>query len=297
MRMAFFSAFLSVLVAASCKQDEGRLVTQHGYEYTNHTKLDGPKPQPGEYAYFQVQIRNGDSITHSTRAQGSAPFLQIPSVNNPQRRPSPVEDVLREMSVGDSVTVLIRLDSLGAKPKGFENTGIMYYDVVLVDIKSVDNFKEETKRGREEQEKKAELARARYQEVAAQVKETLNAFKAGELEEQLKETASGLKYIIHEPGNGRKVEKGRNIGVQYFGVLMNNGKGYESSFKQGEPMKFPVGEGRVIKGWDEGVALLNEGAKATFFIPYQLAYGEKGSSPDIPPKTDLLLYVEVTDVY
>ena len=62
-------------------------------------------------------------------------------------------------------------------------------------------------------------------------------------------------------------------------------------------MKFPVGEGRVIKGWDEGVALLNEGAKATFFIPYQLAYGEKGSSPDIPPKTDLLLYVEVTDVY
>ncbi|MCB0546093.1 MAG: FKBP-type peptidyl-prolyl cis-trans isomerase [Phaeodactylibacter sp.] len=296
MRIAFFFAFLCILALVSCEQEKGRLVTKHGYEYVNHTNLDGAKPQPGEYVYFQVQIRNGDSITHSTRLQGAAPFLQIPSVDNPQRRPSPLEDVLREMSVGDSVTVFIRLDSLRGKFNEFNDAEIIYYDVVLNDIKTVDSFQENAKREREEQKQEAEAARARFSTVADEVKETLRAYKAGELQEQLHETDSGLKYIIHEQGSGKQVEPGRNVSVHYFGALMN-GKMYDSSFKQGDPLRFPVGEGRRIKGWDEAVTLLREGEKATFFIPWPLAYGEKGSSPDIPSKADLVLYLEVVEVY
>ncbi|MCB0584027.1 MAG: FKBP-type peptidyl-prolyl cis-trans isomerase [Phaeodactylibacter sp.] len=296
MRIALILALLAVIALISCREEEGPSLTQHGYEYVNHTKLEGEKPQPGEYVYFQVQIRNGDSITHSTRAQGATPYLQIPSVDNPQRRPSPLEDVLREMVQGDSVTVFIRLDTIRAKPKGFENTDIMYYDVVLNEIKSVDAFQEETRREREEREKAAAAARARYGEVADFVRQTLKQYKEGKLDEQLKETDSGLKYIIHEEGNGREIDKGRNVSVQFFGVLVKNGKVYDTSFEQGEPLKFPVGEGRVIKGWDEGMSLLKDGAKASFFIPYQLAYGEKGSSPDIPPEAELALYVEVVKV-
>lgn len=296
MKNAILFAFLCALVTASCKQDKGRQFTRHGYEYINHTNLGGPKPQPGEYVYFQLQIRDGDSITHSTRSQGNAPFLQIPSVDNPRRRPSPVEDVLREMSVGDSATVFIRLDSIRGKASQFGNADMFYYDVVLNDIKTVDNFQEEAKQEREERKREAEAARARYPEVAGQMNETLRQYKAGELDEQLHETDSGLKYIIHEAGEGRNVEPGRNVSVHYFGTLMN-GKVFDNSFKQGDPLRFPVGENRVIKGWDEGVALLREGAKATFFIPYRLAYGEQGSSPDIPPKAELALYLEVLEVY
>ncbi|MCB0582008.1 MAG: FKBP-type peptidyl-prolyl cis-trans isomerase [Phaeodactylibacter sp.] len=297
MRAAFFLAFLSVLSGAACRQEKGRLVTQHGYEYINHTNRGGATPQPGEYVYFQVQIRNGDSIIHSTRAQGAAPFLQIPSVNNPRRRPSPVEDVLRELSEGDSATVLIRLDTIGVKPKGFENAKMMHYDVVLLDIKSVDSYQEEAKEERKKREAAAEAARARLREVEEQARETLKQYKNGELDGQLIETSSGLRYILQEEGDGPGAEPGRHVSVQYLGALVKNGKVYDTSFRQGEPLKFPVGDGRVIKGWDEGVARLKEGARATFFIPYQLAYGEKGSSPDIPPKADLLLYVEVVEVF
>jgi len=296
--MAFFFAFLGILAIVSCQEEKGRLVTQHGYEYLNHTSLEGEQPQPGEYAYFQLQIRNGDSIIHSTRAQGASPFLQIPSVNNPRRRPSPVEDVLREMVEGDSATVLIRLDTLGVKPKGFDNDdNIMFYDVVLVAIKSVDNFQEEARQEREKQQAAAAAARARYQEVAAKAREIRNSYKAGELSDSLEETGSGLKYLVLEEGDGGQVEKGRNVSIHYFGTLLSNGKVFDTSFEQGEPLKFPVGEGRRIKGWDEGVTLLKEGAKAFLFIPYELAYGEKGSSPDIPPKAELLLYVEVEELY
>ncbi|MCB0558475.1 MAG: FKBP-type peptidyl-prolyl cis-trans isomerase [Lewinellaceae bacterium] len=295
MRIVFFFAFLYALILLSCHEEGGLLTTQHGYEYINHTNLEGARPQPGEYAYFQVQIRNGDTITHSTREQGATPFLQIPSINNPQRRPSPVEDVLREMSVGDSVTVLIRLDTMRARQKGFEDTDIMYYDVVLTDIKSMDSYQQGAKEEREEREKAAAAARARYREVAAQVRETLKEYKAGALDEQLKETASGLKYIIQEQGDGKAVEPRRNVSVQYYRALMN-GKEHDSSFQQGEPLKFPVGEGRVIEGWDEAVSLLREGAKATFFIPSRLAYGENGASPGVPRNADLLLYLEVVEV-
>ena len=73
---------------------------------------------PGEYAYFQVQIRNGDTITHSTRLQGAAPFPADTFSGQSSTRLSPVEDVLREMSVGDSVTVLIRFDYHARKTNG-----------------------------------------------------------------------------------------------------------------------------------------------------------------------------------
>ncbi|MFM9951914.1 MAG: FKBP-type peptidyl-prolyl cis-trans isomerase, partial [Saprospiraceae bacterium] len=72
-----------------------------------------------------------------------------------------------------------------------------------------------------------------------------------------------------------------------------DGKMFDSSFGRGEPIEFPLGVGQVIPGWDEGLSLLKQGGKATLFIPYQLAYGDAGSPPVIPPKAELIFYVEV----
>ena len=105
-------------------------------------------------------------------------------------------------------------------------------------------------------------------------------------------TESGLQYVIVEKGNGEKAIPGKNVSVHYSGFL-EDGSMFDSSVKRNQPFRFPLGAGRVIKGWDEGVQLMNVGDKYHFIIPYQLGYGEKGYPPIIPPKSTLLFDVEL----
>ncbi|HWB61909.1 MAG TPA: FKBP-type peptidyl-prolyl cis-trans isomerase [Chitinophagales bacterium] len=112
---------------------------------------------------------------------------------------------------------------------------------------------------------------------------------------QAKSTSSGLHYIIETQGEGAKAEKHKNVSVHYTGALAD-GTVFDSSYKRGQPISFPLGLGRVIKGWDEGIALLNVGGKAKLIIPFFLAYGENGRPPVIPPKATLIFDVELTDV-
>jgi peptidyl-prolyl cis-trans isomerase A (cyclophilin A) len=110
-----------------------------------------------------------------------------------------------------------------------------------------------------------------------------------------KSTPTGLHYIIEEQGAGPKAEKHREVSVHYTGSL-TNGSVFDSSHKRNKPISFQLGVGRVIKGWDEGIALLNVGGKAKLIIPYFLGYGEQGHPPVIPPKATLIFDVELTDV-
>ena len=75
-----------------------------------------------------------------------------------------------------------------------------------------------------------------------------------------------------------------------------DGKMFDTSFRMGRPYTFTVGRGEVIRGWDLGIPLLKKGGTAALFIPYTLAYGEAGKPPSIPEKSDLMFYVELTDV-
>ena len=108
-------------------------------------------------------------------------------------------------------------------------------------------------------------------------------------------TSTGLKYIIVEKGKGKKTETGTNVVVHYSGYL-KDGKMFDSSVKRGEPFKFELGAGQVIKGWEEGLYLMKEGDKFRFIIPYALAYGEAGRPPQIPEKSDLIFDVELIQV-
>ena len=83
--------------------------------------------------------------------------------------------------------------------------------------------------------------------------------------------------------------------MHYYGVLKSNGNMFDNSWRRGSPFKFALGQGQVIRGWDEGVALLNKGAKATIILPYNLGYGEAGSPPSIPARSDLIFYIEVLE--
>ena len=119
--------------------------------------------------------------------------------------------------------------------------------------------------------------------------------KFEEMTADFESTSSGLKYKITKKNpSGKKPEVGQNVKVHYTGRLLN-GKEFDSS-EGGGPIDFPIGRGRVIPGWDEGIMLLREGEKATLGIPAGLAYGQRGSGP-IPPNSPLIFEVELIEVY
>lgn len=129
---------------------------------------------------------------------------------------------------------------------------------------------------------------AAKQEEAA--KKELDVLKAG-----METTPSGLMYKINKKGTGKKAEKGNTVSVHYAGRL-TNGNEFDNSFKRGEPIEFPVGAGMVIRGWDEGLLMLNEGDEATFLIPPDLGYGARGAGGVIPPNAWLIFDVQLVKV-
>lgn len=106
-------------------------------------------------------------------------------------------------------------------------------------------------------------------------------------------TASGLQYEVLRAGNGAKPKATDSVLVNYKGTLLD-GKQFDSSYDRGEPITFTLNQ--VIKGWTEGVQLMNGGSKYKFFVPYNLAYGERGYGPDIPPYSTLIFEIELLKV-
>ena len=130
-------------------------------------------------------------------------------------------------------------------------------------------------------------------EAEKQAKEAAEANK--KLMEGATITESGLGYIMVKEGSGVQAEKGKTVSVHYTGKLTDGTK-FDSSLDRNQPIEFVLGEGRVIKGWDEGISYLKVGGKATFIIPSNLAYGERGAGGVIPPNATLIFDVELVDV-
>ena len=104
---------------------------------------------------------------------------------------------------------------------------------------------------------------------------------------------SGLQYMVLKEGEGKKPKATDKVKCHYEGTLPN-GTVFDSSYRRGEPAVFPLNG--VIAGWTEGVQLMAEGAKYRFFIPYHLAYGERGAGQSIPPYAALVFDVELIEI-
>ncbi len=107
--------------------------------------------------------------------------------------------------------------------------------------------------------------------------------------------ASGLQYVDLIPGTGREAQVGETAIVHYTGWLKDGTK-FDSSKDRGEPFRFPLGAGRVIKGWDEGVVGMKIGGTRKLIIPPDLGYGARGAGQVIPPNATLTFEVELLDL-
>jgi len=119
----------------------------------------------------------------------------------------------------------------------------------------------------------------------------LSAYAAGEVT-----TPSGLRIIDVKPGTGPMPKAGQTVTVNYTGWLFvdgKKGKKFDSSVDRGEPFSFTIGQGQVIKGWDEGVATMHVGGQRTLIIPPDLGYGARGAGGVIPPDATLIFDVDL----
>lgn len=283
-KILIFTAFGAFSSSLGAQADT--LMTANGYRIINHTRLQGAHPKPGDYVKLHAKTWLGDSLMASTAALGGPREIAIPQPEAMPKRAPVVFDALAMMVKGDSATVLQVVDSILRPfiPESLKNENIIRYEFVLLDVVSGEEHE------RRELAKQTEMA-ARLDAVSTQTQQLAKDFKNGKIKKsQLQKTASGLQYVVQEPGTGALLQKGESVSVHYYGCLPD-GKTFDESYSRGEALSFTIGE--MIPGFDEGMLLLRHGSKATLFIPSKLGYGEAGAGDVIPPNSDLIFYVEI----
>jgi FKBP-type peptidyl-prolyl cis-trans isomerase FkpA len=241
----------------------------------------------GDVVEFNLIQKVGDSLLMDSKVQQNGETIK--QVLTQPREDFDLMSGLAMMRAGDKATFRIPIASLMAKgmPKQ-EWMDENDYIQLLVDVVSVKSQKEI----KEEEDKKEKEA------LSNNDKEIQEYLKAANIT-NYKKTESGLYYVVHTEGTGATPNKGQEVTVNYTGKL-TNGKVFDSNvdptFNHVEPFKVNVGEGRVIKGWDEGLALFNKGTKATLYIPSSIGYGSRGAGADIPGNAVLIFDIEILDI-
>ncbi|MDQ3142048.1 MAG: FKBP-type peptidyl-prolyl cis-trans isomerase [Bacteroidota bacterium] len=293
-----FSMLLIISLTLGCNLGNKTLkfdkTTLNGHKYALAKDEPGDNLKEGDYAYFNYVVRLKDSVIFNSSLQGPITKFKFPKIEKVEPKNSqPIIEVLQFMSKGDSAIVKHILDETMKTSLNIPNAEELEYDVILVDIKSEEEYKKDQEADNAAKTAAQQAALAKMPEIEAKIKQIFSDFKSGKLNSKVKTLASGLKYIIHEAGNGPIPQKGQTVVAHYYGMLLSDGTRFDDSYSRGQEFSFPLGSGNVIKGWDEGFANIPVGSKASLIIPYALAYGEAGNPPVIPAKADLMFYVEL----
>lgn len=284
------------LLAQSCHQYDGQ--TEHGYDYWQHLKTGGDKPSFGDEVFVFFQIRTQDTLIYSSPngIKGMRAVLQDPSLN-PIKKPDPVADMLPLMSIGDSVTVVMKVtDEMRVAP-GLASADLLYYDVVLRRIIPEGSDGEGSYELQSEGEAPLAKADLRKQLAAipgvSEVLDKLDRYK-NEYKTVGVSTESGLYYSILSKGAVKPVQKGENVWVKYIGGLEDSTV-FGENLTQDTPFSFTVGKGRVIKAWEECLEIIGPGGQVLLAVPPSLGYGNLGKAPFVGPEDTLFYYFELLE--
>lgn len=259
---------------------------ENGLDYKFIVKgTQGPTANTGDIVEVAVTQKIGDSLVYSTEQANNGKPMTFPLPASQVK--GELLDGLLMMRAGDSAVFRSSLDTLVAKtrqprPEWAKEGAYITWAVKMVSIKSKEQAEAEALEKNKEQ---AETDERLIKELL-QSKGITNAVR----------TASGLYYVIHNEGTGEKPVTGQKVTVNYTGVNLQGetfDSNVDSAFHHVEPFTFELGRRQVIAGWDEGIALLKKGAKATLYIPSALAYGPTARGPQIPANAILIFDVEL----
>ena len=254
-----------------------------GLSYVMHKSNKGPKLKLDDVVTLNLKyITSKDSLVFDSWKMGKPIQLKIAKSSFK----GDLMDGLTLLTVGDSASFLINADSLFTKifgaprPAFIDSSSFLIFTVKVISTTTDAALKAEELKAEKENAMKENEVIAKY---------------IADKQITPSKSSSGLMYIISEPGAGEQAQAGKTVKVHYTGRLLDGTK-FDSSLDRNEPIEFKLGQGMVIKGWDEGIALLKVGGKALLIIPSDLAYGSRGAGGVIPPFSPLTFEVELVSV-
>ena len=274
----FFASFAQAQKAVKYSKSK-----TSGLSYVMHKSNKGPKLKLDDVVTLNLKyITSKDSIVFDSWKMGKPIQLKIAKASFK----GDLMDGLSLLSVGDSASFLINADSLFTKtfaaprPAFIDSSSFLSFTVKIISTTTDAALKAEELKAEKENAMKENEMIAKY---------------IAEKQITPSKSSSGLMYIISEPGTGEQAQAGKTVKVHYTGRLLDGTK-FDSSLDRSDPIEFKLGQGMVIKGWDEGIALLKVGGKALLIIPSNLAYGSRGAGGVIPPFSPLTFEVELVSV-
>jgi FKBP-type peptidyl-prolyl cis-trans isomerase FkpA len=258
-------------------------------------------PQVGDMVEIHVVQKIDDSMMLNSYERNAGKPISFQC-----QQPSVKGDVMNgimKMKVGDSSIFRIRLDTLATrakqpKPEWAKKDAYIFWNVKLVKIKDKKEVEADMKKQQAEMEKMKAEAGEKAKGQAVTDDQLIQDYLKTKGITNAKKTASGLYYVIHQAGTGPNAAAGQKVTVNYTGQNLTGEKfdsNVDPAFNHVEPFKFDLGNHSVISGWDEGVALLNKGSKATLYIPSGMAYGPNARGPQIPANAILIFDIELLD--
>jgi FKBP-type peptidyl-prolyl cis-trans isomerase FkpA len=259
--------------------------TPNGLKYTIIKAGDGVTPQKDQVLVFDYQLKDSkDSVWGETFKEGIPAATKIADSTQIANEDG-MTQMFRELSVGDSVKTEMPVNEFFSKvvgapvPPNVDTTRSVTYTLKVQDIMSVDEFL----KAREVHIKKRE------QRVLGEDTKNINQYLSDNKATAQQDT-SGLQYIIHSNGGGKKPSIDDCVEVKYTGKFLKTGEIFDKS----EKISFPLNG--VIAGWKLGIPMLGKGDSGTFYIPSKLAYGPQGYPGAIPPDAILIFNVTLLDV-
>ncbi|MDF2455855.1 MAG: FKBP-type peptidyl-prolyl cis-trans isomerase [Cytophagaceae bacterium] len=270
-------------MAMSQTPKQYKKVTETGLQYHFYKDVKGTNAVAENVIKVNFQMYTStDSLLRDTWKESGAitAYAQKPGYK------ASLEEAFLMMSPGDSAAFLINADSMFEKAIRAPMPEF---------IKKGSNFKFIVKmEGVYTKEEYEALVKKEEAELVGKEDKTIQDYMAKNNLKGVKQP-SGLYYVQTQPGTGVRAEAGKSVSVHYTGKLLNGTK-FDSSLDRNAPFDFALGQGQVIKGWDEGIALMSVGEKGLLLIPSALGYGTRGAGGSIPPNSVLIFEVELLDV-